>query len=238
MAKHLGALVWSERAKLVPRTQRLDQAAFFAAEVCGKPGGSALVLADIADDPAGGGTGNTTYLLEALQQRGVAHALLGPFVDPKLAEEAHYRQIGAQFIATFNRGGNIGYVRRLQLDATVVGLSDGKGTGMWGRWAGRPLDFGPSAALDIGGITVAVSSRRQPVADASLFGLLGLDAGRARVLAIKGSGLVRSGFGGMVAADHLVEVDGPGLTSADLERHRFHNPPAGKYPLDRDAVWG
>jgi microcystin degradation protein MlrC len=238
MVKHLGALVWSERSKLIPHPQRLDQAAYFAAEICSRPGESPLVLADIADDPQGGGSGNTTYLLEALQQQGVSRTLLGPFVDPKLAEEAHYRKVGAQFIATFNRGGNIGYVRRLQLDATVVGLSDGKGIGMWGRWAGRPLDFGAAAALDLGGITVAVSSRRQPVGDASLFGLLGLDASQARVLAIKVSGLVRSGFGGMVPSGHMVEVDGPGLTSSDLTRHRFRNVPTSKYPFDANARWG
>jgi microcystin degradation protein MlrC len=195
------------------------------------------VLADIADDPQGGGTGNTTFLLEALMQQRVTRTLLGPFVDPKLAEEAHYRKIGAQFIATFNRGGNIGYVRRLQLDATVTGLSEGRGSGMWGRRAGRPLDFGLAAALDLGGVTVAVSSRRQPVADAALFGLLGLDIGNARVLAVKCSGLVRGGFGGLVPGAHMVDVDGPGLTSADLGRHRFRNLLAGKYPLDQNASW-
>ena len=94
------------------------------------------------------------------------------------------------------------------------------------------------SALDLGGIIVAVSSTRQPVADAALFGLLGLDAGQARVLAIKGSGLVRSGFSGMVPADRMVEVDGPGLTSADLTRQRFRHVSTSKYPLDREARWG
>jgi microcystin degradation protein MlrC len=237
MAKHLGALVWSERKKLQPHAQRLDQAALFAAEICSHPGESPLVLADIADDPQGGGSANTTFLLEALLQQHVTRTLLGPFIDPKLAEEAHYRKVGAPFIATFNRGGNIGYVRRLQLDATVTGLSQGKGTGMWGRWAGRPLDFGLAAALDLGGVTVAVASRRQPVADAALFGLLGIDIGSARVLAVKGSGLVRGGFSGLVPGAHMVEVDGPGLTSADLDRHRFRNLLSSKYPLDQNVSW-
>src|SRR5438309_2351477 len=61
----------------------------------------ALCFADVADNPGGGGRGNTMFLLRALHEAGVAGALIGIIYDPPLAAEAHQYGVGYHFEAHF-----------------------------------------------------------------------------------------------------------------------------------------
>ena len=58
---------------------------------------AALVFADVADNPGGGGRGNTMWILEAFHGAGVRDALVGVIHDPALAAEAHRLGDGASF---------------------------------------------------------------------------------------------------------------------------------------------
>jgi microcystin degradation protein MlrC len=237
LAGALASRTWRERARFAVTLTPLETAVGLARQVADDPALPALLLADVADNPGGGGRGNTTFLLEALLTGGVGGALLGNFVDPKLAEEAHARKIGKRFNATFNRGGHIGYSRRYVAEATVVALSDGKCVGTRGIWAGRALDVGPTAALDLGGITVVVTSLRKQCADPVFFTMLGLDVAAARVVVVKSRGHFRAGFAALFAPERIIEVDAPGLTSPVLSRFKFQNLPRPVYPLDPQASW-
>ncbi|MEJ0069288.1 MAG: MlrC C-terminal domain-containing protein [Pseudomonadota bacterium] len=158
--------MWRERERFAVTLTPLEAAVASARRVADDPTLPPLLLADVADNPGGGGRGNTTFLLEALQTGGISGALLGNFVDPKLAEEAHFRKVGKRFNATFNRGGHIGFTRRYMTEATVVALSDGKCVGTRGIWAGRALDVGPSARArsgrDHGGGHQPAQAMRRP----------------------------------------------------------------------------
>ena len=56
----------------------------------------ALIFADVADNPGGGGRGNTMWILEAFHNAGVRDALVGVIHDPALAAEAHALGEGAR----------------------------------------------------------------------------------------------------------------------------------------------
>ena len=62
----------------------------------------AIILADVADNPGGGGRGNTTYLLRALKAARAQHVLFGVFNDAAVAAKAHELGEGAIFTASFN----------------------------------------------------------------------------------------------------------------------------------------
>jgi microcystin degradation protein MlrC len=237
LAGELANRAWRERQRFAVRLTPLEMAVLMAREAADDPAQPPLLLADVADNPGGGGRGNTTFLLEALQTGGVTGVLLGNFVDPKLAEEAHYRKVGKRFNATFNRGGHIGFTRRYVAEATVVALSDGKCVGTRGIWAGRALDVGPTAALDLGGITVVVTSLRKQCADPVFFEMLGLDVAAARVVVVKSRGHFRAGFAPLFPPERIIEVDAPGLTSPVLSRFKFQHLPRPVYPLDPQAIW-
>ena len=237
VAGELAARAWRVRAGFNVTITPLAEAVAAARRVADDPALPSLLLADVADNPGGGGRGNTTFLLEALQTGGVTGALLGNFADPKLAEEAHFRKVGKRFNATFNRGGHIGYTRRYMAEATVLALSDGKCVGTRGIWAGRALDVGPTAALDLGGITVVVTTLRKQCADPVFFSMLGLDVGAARVVVVKSRGHFRAGFDRLFTTERIVEVDAPGLTSPVLSNYKFKNLPRPVYPLDQQTRW-
>ena len=91
LASEIAELGWANRQRFYPRLTSLDEAVEKALAVGRDLSLPALAFADVADNPGGGGRGNTTFLLRAFHEAGVAGTLLGVFFDPDLAAEAHRR---------------------------------------------------------------------------------------------------------------------------------------------------
>jgi len=237
LAREIAALGWENRERFRPRLTSLEDAvalAVIAAKDKSKP---ALCFADVADNPGGGGRGNTTYLLEAFLKAGVEGALLGIFNDAALAQEAHERGAGVPFLARFNRAETQSFSKPFAHEATVLKLSDGKCVGRRGIVAGRSISLGKSAALRVGGVTVVVISNRQQCADPVFFEMFGLDIAKARSVIVKSRGHFRGGFDEFFKHEQIVEVDCPGLTSPMLNRFDWTRLPRPVVPLDRDVTW-
>jgi microcystin degradation protein MlrC len=201
------------------------------------PSRPAVIFSDAGDNPGGGGRGNTTWLLSALHKAGAKGVLVGVFIDEALAAEAHRQGTGARFRAVFNEVAETEFSKRFAADARVVALSDGKVVGRRGIYAGRSIDLGPVAALDLGGITVVVGTRRKQCADPVQFECLGLDIGRARTVVVKSRGHFRAGFDEFFRPEQVYEVDTAGLTSPVLDRIPFRHLPRPVFPLDAAAQW-
>src|SRR6267378_6673982 len=77
LAREIAELGWANRARFYPQLTSLDEAVEKALEVGRDPSLPALAFADVADNPGGGGRGNTTFLLRAFHEAGVPGALLG-----------------------------------------------------------------------------------------------------------------------------------------------------------------
>ena len=147
LAREIAELGWANRARFYPQLTSLDAAVEKALAVGRDPSLPALAFADVADNPGGGGRGNTTFLLRAFHEAGVTGALLGVFFDPDLAAEAHRQGVGASFEARFNRSETTKFSEPYTAPATVVALTDGNCVGRRGIYAGLRLELGPCAAL-------------------------------------------------------------------------------------------
>ncbi len=237
LALELARKIWSERRRYVKTLTPLDDAVAMALAANGEPDRPALIFSDAGDNPGGGGRGNTTWLLSALHRAGARDVLLGAFIDPTLAAEAHQRGLGTRFTAVFNRRGESEFSKRFAAGARVVALSDGKCVGRRGIWAGRSLDLGPSAALELDAITVVVGTQRKQCADPILFEMFGLDIAQARVVVVKSRGHFRAGFDEFFRPEQVIEVDTAGLTSPGLTRFPFKRLPRPVFPLDPGAEW-
>ena len=178
----------------------------------------ALIFADVADNPGGGGRGNTMWILQAFHEAGVQNALVGVIHDPPLAAEAHGRGEGARFTAHFNRDGGDEFSKPYSAPAVVRRLRDGAMRGRRGIYADNTLALGPCAALQLDGIAVVVISNRVQCADPIFFEAFGLDIAAARVVVVKSRGHFRGGFDEFFRHEQVVEVDAPGLTSPVLSR--------------------
>ncbi|MDX2103373.1 MAG: M81 family metallopeptidase [Alphaproteobacteria bacterium] len=235
--RQLCRMAWETREKFQAHLTSLETTVSYAKQAM-EGRRPPVLIADVADNPGGGARGNTVWVLQALIQGGVTGAVLGLHIDPKLAEECQQRTLGKRFLATLNRQGNSGFTRRFQTEAKLLAHFDGKLTGSSpGIFAGRSIDLGPCAALEIDGNIVVVASHRKQCADPAFLTSLGIDLKAARVVVVKSRGHFRAGFSPYFTAEQIIEVDAPGLTSPMLSRFDFVRLPRPVFPLDTEANW-
>lgn len=236
LAREIAEAGWARRDRFRPSLTSLEDATA-RAKATAAGSGRAAIFADVADNPGGGGRGNTMWILEAFHAAGVQNALVGVIHDPALAAEAHCLGEGATFVARFNGDGVDEFSRPFAAEAMVQRLHTGTMLGRRGIYANNTLDPGPSAALRIGGMTVVVISNRFQCADPVFFEAFGLDIAAARVVVVKSRGHFRGGFDEFFRHEDVVEVDAPGLTSPVLSRFAWKHMPRPVLPIDQDAEW-
>ena len=232
LARELANYGWDQRARFYPKLIQLEEAVEKALVLGRDPSLPAVAFADVADNPGGGGRGNTMYLLRAFAEAGLKGALIGVIYDPPLSAEAHRHGLHYNFEARFNRAETTNFSEPWSAPARVAALHDGNCVGRRGIYAGTRLALGPCAALAIGGITVVVVSHRVQCADPIFFEMMRLDIGKARSVAVKSRGHFRGGFDEFFGPDRIVEVDLPGLTSPMLSRFDWTRLPRPVIPLD------
>src|SRR5260221_9972757 len=103
LALDIAAEGWARRDRFVPKLTSRDDAVAEALAAGSDTAHPPLAFADVADNPGGGGRGNTTFLLEALHTAGVTGALPGGFHDPSPSAHAQQRRRGAKFEASVYR---------------------------------------------------------------------------------------------------------------------------------------
>jgi len=226
--EQLATRAWNERHRYVAHLTSLE-----AALARAKTTSQTLILADVADNPGGGGRGNTAWLLQALHEAAIPSVVLGLFVDPALAAEAHALGEGAVFEARFNRDPSE-FSLPFSARARVTMLTDGKGQGRRGNMAGRQFNLGPTARLTLegSGLEVVVISLRRQCHEPRTLEMHGINIAAARVVVLKSRGHFRAGFAEFAPNDRILEVDAPGLTSPVLSRFAWKRLPRPVFPID------
>ena len=227
LAHELAIAAWARRHAFRADLTPLDEAVRRACTTT-RP----LAFADVADNPGGGGRGNTLHILRAFVEAGVEGAVIGLIWDPDLAEDAHRAGQGIHIDAQFGRAD-----QPWSHPAQVLALHDAPVRGRRGIFAGNTVPLGPMALLDVGGVHVAIASRRVQCADPAFLEALGVDLADVRCLVVKSRGHFRGGFDEVFGPDQIVEVDAPGLTSPMLERFDWKNLPRPVLPLDPETQW-
>ena len=228
---------WDTRERFQRQMTSLGDAVQLAVSVGRDHRRKPIILADVADNPGGGGRGNTTYLLRALKRANAQHVLFGVFNDAAVAANAHQLGEGAVFTASFNSQEHQEFSLPFDCEAKVLKLSDGKFVGRRGVLKNVSADMGPSALLDLGGIQLVVISHRCQCMDPRQFEMFGLDIAQARVVVVKSRGHFRGGFDEFFKPEQIYEVDCPGLTSPVLANFTWTKLPRPVYPLDEETSW-
>ena len=232
-ALQLARAAWADRHRYVASAIDVGQAVELARRAT-----VPLLFADVADNPGGGGRGNTSWLLQAFDQARIANAVLGVFIDPVLAAEAHRVGEGGEFDAVFNRD-ETDYARRYVARAKVLCLRDGAQVGRRGILRGQQFSLGASVLLELerSGMRVVVGSLRRQLSDPVMLEMHGIDIATVACLIVKSRGHYRAGFDEYFSADRIHDVDSPGLTTPNLKQLTFKRLPRPVWPLDDDAVW-
>jgi len=238
LVKDLAGFLWDQRPRFVPKLMSIDEAARRLKAACGDPALPALLFADVADNPGGGGRGNTTDILKAFLEAGIDRTVFAIHTHEALVAEAQKLGVGAKFTARLNRDETQAMSKPLEAPAEVMALSDGEIVGRRGTIGGRKARLGPSARLRLDGrIDVIFVSIRQQCFDTEMIEHLGLKVRDMRGVVVKSRGHFRAGFNDIFEDAQILEVDGPGLTTAILTRLPWTNLRRPIWPLDPDMAW-
>jgi len=173
-----------------------------------------VILADTQDNPGGGANGDTVGLLAELVRQGAEGAVVGLIYDPEVAAAAHETGEGGRLrIGLGAKSGLPGHAP-FEADYRVDRLGDGAFTATGPFYEGAHMRLGPMALLAVGGVRVAVASRKNQAADQEMFRHLGVEPADEKILALKSSVHFRAHFE-PVAAEILI-VAAPGPNPADL----------------------
>ena len=233
IAGALMAEIWDKRHRLTIQTISVAEA--MAAVKAAGSGEGPIVLADYADNPGGGGYGDSVDLLGGMIEAGIENAAYASLYDPEAAALCARAGEGAAVALTLGGKLDPRFGVPLQVTGKVTRLTDGRLTFDGPMNAGVAVDMGTTAVLKIasglGGIEVVVTSGRFQAYDRQYFLHAGIDPAAKSVVAVKSAQHFRAAFG-PIARDILVVDGGGGLTSANFKELPFEKLRRPVYPLD------
>jgi len=187
------------------------------------------VLMDAADAPSSGASGDGNTLVRALLEAGYGGTILAPIVDAPAAAAAFAAGVGAAVRVSVGGTLDPARFRPLSLEARVRLLADGRYRGeAWGE-----SYAGPTAVLEAGNLTLVVTSRPVSLHDRGLFHAVGQNPRRFGAVVVKCPHCEPHMYAEWCA--QLLNVDGPGATSANLPSLRHTRCARPVFPLDTEV---
>ena len=226
LAETLAAELFDIRASgLSNRLGLVDALDHAFASVCAR---GPVVFADSSDNPGGGAACDSTFVLQALLDRGAKNVALGMIWDPQAVLIAADAGVGARIALRI--GGKVGPQSGDPVDANVEVLAvllDAQQADI-GSTGGDPL--GLTVAVRAKGIDIVLNSIRQQTFSPDCFTQLGIDPKSKDVVVVKSSQHFREGFDPI--ASSTVYCNAPGSLNFDLARLPYTNIRHPIWPLD------
>jgi len=213
---------WKYHEKMrVPLTS-VAESVRLAAETPGTTG-----LVDAADATSSGASGDSNAILREMIRAGYNRKALMPIVDAPAVAAAIAAGVGGKI--SVRLGGSLDPARfkPLAVKGIVRLISDGR---FFSESFRDSWYAGNSAVIDIGTITVVATSRAVSLYDRSLFLAHGQDPRYFDSVVIKSPHTEHHMFEAWCT--RLINVDGPGATSADVRQLGHAKCPRPIFPLD------
>ncbi len=224
VAEEVGRKFFNMRRELDQTPLTIDEA---LDQALAAPAG-AVVIADRADNAGGGAPSDSTFMLSAMLERGIANAGVAMMWDPIAVQVAMSGGVGAKL--DLRLGGKMGTMSGdpLDLNVTVTGIVED----MIQEWPqqGDPMRIpcGDSVCLHCDGIDIIVSSRRVQPFSPDVFTNFGIDVTRKRMLVVKSSQHFYAGFAPI--ASKIIYMAAPGAVAPRFAEIPFKRVDLHKYP--------
>lgn len=188
-----------------------------------------FLLAQSADAPTAGASGDSPALIEPLAALAPDLVSYVTAADPAAVEQCHRAGMGAE--VTVQAGA--GLDDRWHPPVSVTGVVIGAGAGSYRLegvgFHGMEVSMGRYATLAAGNLRLLLSERPAWTADPATFRFVGLPPEQADVIVVKSCSDFRPNF---PTSSCAITVDVPGAASPRLERLTFHRAPRPMWPLD------
>ncbi|WP_209425259.1 M81 family metallopeptidase [Pararhodobacter sp. SW119] len=166
-----------------------------------------VVLSDTQDNPGAGANSDTTGMIRAMLAAGAPGAI-GNLFDPAAARMVHQAGTGATVRLALGGHSQPGDTP-LESEFTVEVLSDGTFPCPGPFYGGRVMQMGPSAALRIGDLRIALTSAKAQMADREMFRALGIPPEEEKIVIVKSSNHFRADFQPISEAVLVCAAPGP-----------------------------
>ncbi len=222
MNRIIGQAAWKKRDEFMVDLVSIEDAmrkALLSLEPIG--------LIDEADDPAGGGTAESVFILRGMLAGGITSGGVSTINDPEVVRQMEAAGIGSTVRVWL--GGKTDALHGEPLDVTGTVTKIYADPIPFDNWSLRKFDVGSIGVLDVNGILVVVTSQKIITENIDIFAILGYDVRKMQAIAFKGLGLhIRQALDGKIHT--FIPVDGIGVTHPNL--HKFVS-----YERVRRPIW-
>lgn len=230
-AEEIAADIWEKRFDVINYYMPVEEAAEIAKAYQRSKG--PLIIADYADNPGGGGYGDSTNLLKALLDADIQDAAFGPIVDPETAQQLHRHKAGERVKVKLGGKSDPRFGGKpLELEGEIVLISDGYCTGDGPMVGGLHLGWGDTAVLKVAGIDILVVSEPAQILDLQQFRAFGIDPAAKTVVGLKSMQHFRAAFEPI--AGKVIVCDSGALCTTHLDKLPYRNVPRPIFPIDRE----
>ena len=191
------------------------------------------MLADFADNPAGGAYGDSPNLLRHMIEADLQNAAFATISDPVAVQRAISAGEGAHLKLQIGGRGAPDLTPPLTVEGRITVLSDGDFVCEGPMWKGVAFSMGPSAVIQTGGIEILLSSVPTAVMDLQVFRSMGIEPSEKTTIALKSRNHFRAAYGPL--AREVLLVDAGGIASMRLGELPYRNLKRPTWPLDEIA---
>jgi len=230
LADELALYLWTHREAFAGEFISVDEALERAADLRGP-----VCLLDMGDNVGGGSPGDGTIMAAAIHERKIPKSFVC-ICDPESVAQA--QAVGEWGTCHFLVGGKTDdrHGIRLNCDATVVGLYDGRFEEPQPRHGGfTEMDQGPTAVIRTDdGLTIMLTSRRMPPFSLRQLTAHGISPQDFHLLVAKGVSAPVAAY--KEVCKHFIRVNTPGCTTADIEHLEYKHRRRPMFPWERTAT--
>lgn len=189
-----------------------------------------IIIADSADNPGGGASGDATYILDEILGRKIKNAAFGFFWDGPAVDKVFAAGEGAKLDISLGGKGSRFSGSPLNLKVEVIGLLQ-EAVQYFGEGEDRrALPVGKCAAVRVGGIDIIITAQRIQILSPEVFYQFGLDLKGYDVIVVKSSNHFQAAFKHL--SENILYVMAPGVMSMDFGTIPYRKIPRPIWPLD------
>ena len=226
LASELGREFYAMRRETEPPYTTLDQAlARAASHNLPKP----LVIADVSDNAGGGAASDSTFILQAMLDRGIKSGAIAMFWDPMAVRVGF--EVGEGAEVDVRLGGKLGKMSgpALDLRAKVIGLQRDATTHGFGN---TRVPVGDMAAFEVDGIAIVCNTLRAQCKSVDAFTNVGVDPSARKVVVVKSMQHFHAEYAPV--ASEILYVAVPGAVAPDFRSMSYTKAPRKQWPFVED----
>ncbi len=227
-ARRIADLAWSSRAAFMVRNVSVAEG---VARATAAPRGPVIVV-DVGDNIGGGGPGDGTVLLRALMEGGARGAVV-TIADPTAVAAAVDAGIGGNLRTSVGGKVDPRHGSPVPIAGRIRTITDGLYVNKGSYMTGALVHMGRTAVVELEGIELVLTERKTAPFDLEQLRSVGIEPTERRIIVVKAAIAWRAAYEPIAA--EIIEVDTPGVTSADLSSFAFAHVRRPIYPLDPDA---